>query len=132
MSIKPSVPHTLFFVAAAGAVCTLFAASAGAQHKSYAVTEAVHVNAQGLDLRRPADAQLLYVRLENAAWRVCMRSDRVDVVPVDNPVRCRAKSLADAVRSVNAPRLTQIFLENHTLKEAVALGLAPPVQLAAK
>jgi UrcA family protein len=96
------------------------------------VTIAVHVDAQGLDLRRPADAQTFYRRLKNAAQVVCTHGNRVGLEPADNPKGCYESSLGNAIRSVSAPLLTQIYFETHTLREGEAFGIHPSLQVAAK
>jgi UrcA family protein len=95
------------------------------------VTVALHVSAQGLDLSQPADAQRFYARLENAAWVVCTRADRVGLVPLDDPMGCAQKSLGEAIRSLNLPTLTQIYLATHTLQQAAASGINISLQAAA-
>jgi UrcA family protein len=86
--------------------------------KDSAVTVALRVSAQGLDLSRPADAQTFYKRLKAAATVVCTHGDRVDLVPSDDPKGCYEKALADAIRSAKAPLLTQIYLASHTVQGA--------------
>jgi len=108
--------------------CTLLAGEVAARD----VTVAIHVPATGLDLRRPADAHKLYERLEYAAREVCTNGDQVGLAPVPDVKACTEKALADAVRSVNRPPLTLIYLKTHTLAEAAAYGIAVPPQVAAK
>jgi len=95
---------------AAAIACALFAGTVAAEDLSIAL----HVSAQGLDLSQPADAQTFYNRLNYAARVVCTDGNRVDLVPLDNPKGCIDKALATAIRSVNAPMLTQIYVANHT------------------
>jgi UrcA family protein len=111
-------------------VCTLFGGNVAA--KDHDVTVAIHVSTQGLDLSHPADAQIFYTRLKNAAWVACTRADRVDLVPVDDLQGCREKALGGAIRSAKAPMLTQIYLETHPLKEAANHGIEVPARLVAK
>ena len=118
------------FAGVAAVVCTVLAGGVAA--KDYRVTVALHVNTQGLDLSRPADAQKLYDRIENAAWIACGRSNRVGLEPVANFKGCYQQALGAAVRTVKAPLVTQIYLANHTLEEAAASGIEIPAQLAAK
>jgi UrcA family protein len=115
---------------AAAIACPLFAGNVVAQeHK---VTVAIHVSTQGLDLSQPADAQIFYTRLKKAAWVACTRGNRVDLVPSDNPGRCAEKALAGAIRSAGVPTLTQIYLANHSVQEAVAGGILVPALIAGK
>jgi UrcA family protein len=108
--------------------CTLVAGEVAARD----VTVAIHVTTTGLDLRQPADAHKLYVRLENAAWQACTNGNQVALAPVPNVRACSEKALADAIRSVNQPLLTKIYLETHSLAEAAAYGIPVPAQIAAK
>jgi UrcA family protein len=79
-------------------------------------TVSVPVSTRGLDLSRATDAQILYRRLQNAAWVVCTRGTRVDLLPSDDPVGCYERALGNAVRSANIPAVTQIYLGAHTLR----------------
>jgi len=92
----------------------------------------IHVSTQGLDLSHPADTQTVYTHLKRAAWVACTTGNRVGLVPSDNPGGCSEKALAGAIRSASVPTLTQIYLANHTLQEAVAFGILVPAQIAAK
>ena len=107
----------------------LFAGNVAAA-KDHNVTIAIHVSTEGLDLGQPADARTFYTRLKNAAWVACTRGNRVDLVPVDDLKGCYERALGSAIRSANAPMLTQIYLATHTLQEAAARGLGVPAQIA--
>lgn len=125
--VATSTRSILAAVAIAG---TLFAGSVAADdHK---VIVAIPVNAHGLDLSQPAGAQQLYQRLEYAAYVACTRADRVGLAPSPDARGCSEKALANAVRSVNLPLLTQAYLGKHTLREALAHGIELPAELAAK
>jgi UrcA family protein len=115
---------------AAAIACPLFAGNVAAQEHKVIVV--IHVSTQGLDLSQPADARTFYMRLENTAWVACTRGNRVNLVPSDNPGRCAEKALAGAIRSASVPTLTQIYLGNHTVAQATALGILVPAQIAAK
>lgn len=130
MYAKAAVTSARLLVGAATVVCTLFAGNVAAKDKI--VTVSVQVHRQGLDLSQPADAQTFYTRLQNAAWLVCTRGTRVDLLPVDTLKSCYEKALGDAIRSAKAPTLTQIYLATHTLQEAAAHGVEVPAQLVAK
>ena len=99
--------------------CTLFAGNAAAgEHE---VTAIIHVSTKGLDLSQPAGAQKFYVRLKNGADDACTRGDRVGLAPVANPKACYERSLADAIRSVNAPLVCAGALPvSHAPPKAVA------------
>jgi UrcA family protein len=100
--------------------------------KDSEVTIALHVSAAGLDLTEPADAQKFYTRLKNAARVVCTHGDRVDLVPSDDPQGCYEKALADAVRAVKAPLITQIYLASHMVRGAPTGWTYVPVPTAPK
>ncbi len=117
-------------LAAAIAACTLF--TAGVAAKDDAVTVSIQVNTQGLDVSQPRGAQKLYWRVRDAAWVACTYGNRVGLAPSPNPISCREKALADAVRAAHSALLTQIYLASHTLLEATAYGIDVPVQVAAK
>lgn len=102
------------FLAVVAVACGIFTGSVLAKDPN--VTIALHVSTQGLDLSQPAAAQAFYTRLKAAAWVVCTHGDRVDLVPVDDPRGCYEKALAEAIRSVKAPLLTQIYLANHAIQ----------------
>jgi len=113
------------------AVCYLiFAGSVSA--KDHNVTVALRVSAAGLDLGQPTDAQTFYNRLKKAAWVVCTHGNRVDLEPADNEKACFEKALADAVRFVKAPMLTQAYLANHTIQGAATSWSYMPVPDGAK
>jgi UrcA family protein len=126
MYTKTTTQSASSVLAATAVAFTLFAGPAAARD----VTVAIPVSAQGFDLSQPADAQKFYARLEHAAWVVCTHGNRVDLEPADD--RCYEKALGNAIRSVKAPLLTRIYLETHTLRQAAALGVEAPAQVAAK
>ena len=130
MYAEAAAASARLLVGAVMVVCTLFAGNLTAKDKI--VTVSVQVNPQGLDLSQPADAQMFYTRLQNAAWLVCTRRTRVDLLPVDPPKVCYEKALGAAIRSAKAPTLTQIYLTTHTLQQAAAYGVEVPAQLVAK
>ncbi|MGA2843130.1 MAG: UrcA family protein [Steroidobacteraceae bacterium] len=115
---------------AAVIACTLFAGNVLADGRP--VTVALKVSTRGLDLETSAGAHELYSRLKNAAWSVCNNTLRVGLEPTPDPYGCSEKALAEAILSANMTRLTQIYLETHTLREAAERGIRAPVQLAAK
>ena len=110
--------------------CALLAGNVCARDKI--VTESYKVNTQGFDPSRPADAQTLYTRVSNAAWFVCVRGMCADLLPVDGRKSCYEKALGDAVRAINRPLITQMYLATHTLQDAAAHHLEMPEQVAAK
>ena len=122
-----STRSTLGAVALAGA---LFAGNVAAQ--GHDVTVAIHVSAQGLDLHQAAGAQKFYARLEHGADVACTHGNRVDLKPASDAVGCYEKALGEAIRSAKLPLLTQVYLETHTLRQAVAYGIELPAPVAAK
>ncbi len=109
---------------------TLFAGYVAAEGRP--VTVAVQVSARGLNIKTPAGAQELYSRLKNAAWIACTRANRVGLEPSTDPHACSEKALGEAIRSVKSPLLTQVYLDTHLRRDAVADGIAMPVHLATK
>ena len=130
MDTKTAVMSARSVLSAAAVACTLLAGSVAAS--DHAVTIAIHVSTQGLDLRQPSGAHQFYTRLERAARVVCTHGNRVDLAPAPDPEGCYEKALGDAIRSANVPLLTQAYLETHTLREAAARGIDVPAQMAAK
>jgi UrcA family protein len=110
--------------------CTLFAGNVAAKDQEFTV--AYQVSTQGLDLSQPVGAHELYSRLRHAAHVVCTHGMRVGLKPVTDENACYEKALGDAIRSVNLPLLTQVYLATHTLQQAAARGIEVPVQVAAK
>lgn len=110
--------------------CALFAGNVAAKDQEFTV--AYRVSAQGLDLTQPAGAHEFYSRLKHAAQIVCTYGMRVDLKPVTNENACYEKALGDAVRSINLPLLTRVYLATHTLEQAAARGIEVPVQVAAE
>jgi UrcA family protein len=130
MYIKAAVISAHFTLGAVAIAGLLFAGNVAAQ--GHNVTVAIHVSTQGLDLRDPAGAQKFYARLQHAADVACTHGNRVDLKPSSDPVGCYEKALGEAIRSVNLPLLTQVYLETHTLRQAAAYGIEVPAKLAAK
>jgi UrcA family protein len=130
VTTKTAVLRARSLMGAAAVACTLFAGIVAAKDKE--VTVAFHVSTKGLDLSQPADAHKFYTRLEVAARVVCTNGNRVGLEPVDDLTSCRQRALGNAIRSTKAPLLTRIYLENHTLRDAAALGIDASTQLAAK
>jgi UrcA family protein len=129
MYAKTAITTVRLLLGVTTVVCALFAGSVAAKDKM--VTDSIRISPQGLDLSQPADAQIFYTRLENAAWIVCTRGTRVGMLPPDDKFRCYQKALGDAVHASNKPLVTQIYLATHTLQEAASHGIEP-AQLVAK
>ena len=129
MYTKTAVLRARSVLGAAAVACTLFAGNVAAEDRT--VTVAVHVSTRGLDLSQPAGAHEFYTRLQRAARVACTDGNRVDLAPAPDPEGCYEKALGDAIRSANVPRLTQVYLETHTLRQATARGIDVPAQMAA-
>ena len=115
---------------AAVVACALFTGDATAQERE--VTVGYPVTTRGLDVRQPAGAHELYSRLKHAARVVCTHGMRVGLKPVTDEDACFEKSLAEAVRTVKLPLVTQVYLETHTLRQAAARGIGAPIMIAEK
>jgi UrcA family protein len=111
-------------------ICTLAGGVVAASE--HIVTVAIHLSSRGLDLNQPAHAQTFYRRIEHAAEVVCTHGNRVGLAQVDDYKSCYQNALSNAIRSLNLPLLTRMYLDTHTLKEAEAAGIDLPPQLAAK
>jgi UrcA family protein len=130
MYTKADVMSAWTVLGAALVACTLFAGNVAAKDQEFTV--AYRVSTQGLDLRQPAGAHEFYSRLKHAAQVVCTHGMRVDLKPVTDENACYEKALGDAIRSVNLPLLTQVYLATHTLQQAAARGIGVPMEVAAK
>ncbi len=116
-----------------GATIVAFALCAGdVVAQGHDVTVAYRVSTQGLDLNTSAGARELYVRLKQAAWFVCTRTNRIGLQDLPNPDACSEQTLGEAIRSTHLPLLVQVYLETHTLGQAAAHGIDVSSQLAAK
>jgi UrcA family protein len=130
VNAKLPLAGTRFLVGAAAVVSALFAGRVVAEEKI--VTISVQVSSKGLDLSQPVDAQRFYTRLKNAAYSVCTRGTRPDLLPVLHLPDCYEKALGNAVHASNSPTITRIYLETHTPREAAAHGIDLHAQVAAK
>jgi UrcA family protein len=116
-----------FICLAAVAACTVL--SSPIQAEGHAVTTSVTVSSAGLDLSRSAGARELYSRLRKAAFIVCGHGNRVDLQAPTNIADCYEKALGDAVRSVNQPQVTMVYLRTHTVRDAATRSIEIPAQL---
>jgi UrcA family protein len=99
---------------------------------SHEVTVRIPVSAAGLDLNAPSGAAELYSRLRYAAKTACTGANRVGLEPVRNLEVCTEQALGEAVRKVNQPQLTLVYLKKHSPEEAAARGIVVPTLVAAK
>jgi len=111
-------------------VCAFIAGSVAAKDQDFTV--AYQVTSQGLDLTKPAGTHEFYSRLKHAAEIVCTHGMRVDLVPPSDPQGCYEKALGNAIRSANLPRLTEVYLETHSLGDAATHGIDVLAMMAAK
>ena len=123
---------SLLCTAASVAAVALSVYSGSVVARDKPVTIAIAVNSRGLNLSQPADVHTFYRRIADAAWVACTDGNRVGLAPLPDPQGCYGEALAMAVRSARIPLLTQIYLETHTLREAVARGVVGAAQVAAK
>jgi UrcA family protein len=126
----PVVDAKAFICIAAMAACALLSSSVHA--KEHEVTVKVSVSAAGLDLSQPAGTRELYGRLQKAARIVCGDGNRVDLHPLADFAVCYEQAVGDAIRSVNRPQLTMLYLRTHTLQDAAARGIDVPLLAATK
>lgn len=129
MYIKKCPRSARLVLGAAAAYLVMFG---NVMAKDHIVEVSVPINSKGLDLSQPADAQTFYARLKNAAWMVCTRGTRADLLPADDVSGCYEKALGDAVRATRKPMVTLVYLSTHTLQQAVAYGIDLPAEVAAK
>jgi UrcA family protein len=102
-----------------------------AQSHAQIVTLQTSVRTVDLDLSQPTDLRELYHRLQNAAGALC-DSRRPDVRSFVPEKGCAERVLAGALRSINRPGLTMIYLETHTLREAADRGIEAPALVVTK
>jgi UrcA family protein len=100
-------------------------AAAGSQTVQVSKT----VSAVGIDVNTPKGARELYLRLKAASERVC-GDPRVGLEPP--PSGCVEGALGDAIRSVNRPQLTLVYLHSHSIQTAEAYRIRIPILVAQK
>ena len=115
---------------AAAAACAVLSGPIQANERLVKVQ--MSVSAAGLDLTQPADASELYGRLDKAAARVCDSSHRVDLQLPTTFASCYEHALGGAVRAVNRPQLTLIYMRTHTLQDAANRGIEIPALVVSK
>ena len=103
---------------------------ADAAARVFDVKVAIHVSTAGIDVKQPEGAQELYRRIQHAAHVACTYGDRVDLKPVTPLATCYEQALGNAVHSVKAPLLTEIYLQSHTIQQAASYGIQIPKQVA--
>jgi UrcA family protein len=98
-----------------------FIADAPASADTRFETRQFTVSRAGLDLTNPADAAVLYRRVEDASREVC----RFGFGPRPLSERgyeraCIARAIADAVEAINAPAVTALHQERQEMRLAWA------------
>lgn len=113
MCTKTTTRSARSVLGAAAVALTLFAGPGKVAGKDKMVTDPIRLSPEGLDLSQPADAQIFYTRLENAAWTVCTHRIRTGLLSVDDKLKCYKTALAEAIHASNQPLVTQIYLATH-------------------
>ena len=129
---SPFVIAVVTACVAIAVVATCVALSGPAQAESQEVMVKIPVSAAGLDLNQPAGASELYSRLRQAARTACRDGGRVGLEPVKNFTGCYEQALGGAIRVVNQPQLTLVYLKTHTSEDAATRGIVVPTLVAAK
>ena len=111
------------------AVVASIAVSGYAEAGDQTVQVSKIVSAVGIDVNTPKGARELYFRLKAASQHVCT-DHRVGLQPP--PVRCVEDALGNAIRSVNGPQLTLVYLRSHSIQTAQAYGMRIPILVASK
>jgi UrcA family protein len=111
------------------AVVASIAVSGYAEAGNQTVQVSETVSAVGIDVNTPKGARELYLRLKAASERVCT-DHRVGLQPA--PAGCVEDALGNAIRSVNGPQLTLVYLRSHSIQAAQAYGMRIPILVAQK
>jgi UrcA family protein len=98
---------SLALCALAGSVLPL----AASQVASAANAQSAAVSYRDLDLSKPADARVFYLRLQRAAENVCMAPPTYELERHAAYVRCVQVTLRDTVARVNSTALAQVAAE---------------------
>jgi UrcA family protein len=120
---------SLFSIAVVAA-CVALLGPVQAESKEFTVK--IPVSTAGFDLNQPAGVRELYSRLRQAARTACRDGDRVGLEPVRNFTGCFEQALGEAIRAVNQPQVTLIYLKTHTSEDAATRGIVVPTLVAAK
>lgn len=80
----------------------------------------VEVSFGDLDLSRTAGADVLYTRIQRAARNVCEVSTVPDPQALLRQRKCMARAVDDAVRSVDNPNLTAVYMRKAGKRALVA------------
>jgi UrcA family protein len=100
----------LLRASAALTACLMIGATATAHAAAPAdAIRSERVNYHDLDLATDQGTQALYARIVSAARRVCAPRDMRILVEVEAAHACEAQAIAQAVRTVNNPRLAATY-----------------------
>ena len=99
----------LLRASAALTACLMIGATATAHAAAADAIPSVRVNYHDLDLATEQGTQALYGRIVSAARKVCAPSDIRILVEVAAAQACEAQAVAQAVRTVNNPRLAATY-----------------------
>ena len=80
--------------------------AAGANAQDERTPENQSVSLKNVDFNKASDVEALYVRLQYAAAAVCTSDGPRDPLMIDADDACKAKSVSEAVASINKPQLT--------------------------
>ena len=72
------------------------------------------VDASGLNLNTPEDAEKLIKRLSSAAMNACGVESKFDPLRTDKFDHCYQNTLSSAIRAVNRPLVSQIYAGHYT------------------
>jgi UrcA family protein len=111
------------------AVVASIALSGYAEAGDQTVSVSETVSTVGIDLNTPEGARKAYIRLKIASRRVCGDSRLGLELP---QVGCAEDALGNAIRSVNRPQLTMVYLRSHSIQTAEAHGIRIPILVADK
>jgi UrcA family protein len=117
----PVLYRRICLCAAAVAACALLLPSVQADER--VIRLQVRVSTADLDLAQPDAARKLYSRLSKAAYEVCSNPLLVDVPSRTESGSCHERALGNAIRSVDRPQLTSVYLKTHTLQDAAKRGI---------
>jgi UrcA family protein len=99
----------LALCALAGSTVSLMAP----KHAAAAEPDSVTVSYRDLQLSRPSDARVLYMRLQRAAEGICGATPRFELERYAAFQRCVQITLKDAVARVNSPELERAVAESN-------------------
>jgi len=89
----------------------------------------VHVSYADLNLSSAAGAKALYQRINVAANEVCPKDSR-DLALKQLHLSCMQEAVAAAVRDVNSPQLSTLYVAKNGEEAAMKLGVSSPIRTA--